>query len=196
MFDDTFNITTAREGNSWYDETSLKGELSFVCWSTLRSGKPHFPESTSILDATADVYGSDRGGFGRTWNAIQVHYDRNCTDFLRTATDISALESSYEERYGAPLYKEGDCAMGESVYCTLHDEQPAKCRLNVRMSAAFILAGGLVLKAAYMLSVNLLARGKLKSHCLTFGDVIVASASDPELRIQGYERYFIQSRRC
>ncbi|KAF2820593.1 hypothetical protein CC86DRAFT_304725 [Ophiobolus disseminans] len=36
-----------------------------------------------------------------------------------------------------------------------------------------------------MCVVNLLARGKLKQHCLTFGDVIIASASNPELRVQG-----------
>ncbi|KAF2471018.1 uncharacterized protein BDR25DRAFT_223902 [Lindgomyces ingoldianus] len=36
-----------------------------------------------------------------------------------------------------------------------------------------------------MISVNLLARGKLKRQCLTFGDVLVASASNPELRVQG-----------
>lgn len=55
------------------------------------------------------------------------------------------------------------------------------------MSAAFILVSALVIKAAYMCAVNLLARGKLKTHCLTFGDVIVASASNAELRVQGYE---------
>jgi hypothetical protein len=38
-----------------------------------------------------------------------------------------------------------------------------------------------------MCTVNLLARGRVKRHCLTFGDVIVASASHPELRIQGYD---------
>ncbi|OAL47208.1 hypothetical protein IQ07DRAFT_515918 [Pyrenochaeta sp. DS3sAY3a] len=36
-----------------------------------------------------------------------------------------------------------------------------------------------------MCTVNLLARGKLKTHCLTFGDVVVASASHTELRVQG-----------
>ncbi|OCK90748.1 uncharacterized protein K441DRAFT_578411 [Cenococcum geophilum 1.58] len=36
-----------------------------------------------------------------------------------------------------------------------------------------------------MIMVNLKARGEVKTHCLTFGDVIVASASDPELRVRG-----------
>lgn len=181
-------MTSTSSTSGYWASTALNEEMSFVCWSTLRTGKPHFPKSTSILDATHDVYGSDSQGFGRAWNTIQVHYDsRNCTDYRETTSDVILLEGSYiyEGRYRVPKYKAGGCEMGQSVYCTLHDEVPAVCRLNVRMSAAFILAGCLVLKAAYMLSVNLLARGKLKSHCLTFGDIIVASASDPDLRVQG-----------
>jgi hypothetical protein len=119
---------------------------------------------------------------------MRVHYDNNCTDYVKTAIDVTALENSWTQDSSVSsnsIYQEGYCLMGKNVFCTLHDEQPAVCRLNVRMSAAFILAACLILKAAYMLSVNLLARGKLKSHCLTFGDVIVASASDPELRLQG-----------
>lgn len=54
------------------------------------------------------------------------------------------------------------------------------------MSAAFILLGCLALKAVYMCAVNLLARGKSKTHCLTFGDVIVASASHVNLRVKGF----------
>ncbi|KAF3049556.1 hypothetical protein E8E11_004502 [Didymella keratinophila] len=138
---------------------------------------------------TTDVYGTQNyGDVGRTWDTIQVHYDANCTDYLRTATDVALLERSYfynSNIANTLIYGDGDCLMGSSVYCTIHDEKPGMCRLNVRMSAAFILAACLVLKATYMLSVNLLARGKLKSQCLTFGDVLVASASDPDLRVQG-----------
>ncbi|OCL07708.1 hypothetical protein AOQ84DRAFT_294579 [Glonium stellatum] len=36
-----------------------------------------------------------------------------------------------------------------------------------------------------MIAVNINARGKVKTHCLTFGDIIVASATDPELRVKG-----------
>lgn len=179
--------TTSRAYN-YYSQTSLNSYASFVCWSALRTGKPHFPESTLILDASNDVYGADSSEFGRAWNTMQVHYDNNCTNYVKTATDITALENSWVYDYNVSsnvFYREGNCLMGMSVFCTLHDEQPAVCRLNVRMSAAFILAACLILKAAYMLSVNLLARGKLKSQCLTFGDVIAASASDPELRVQG-----------
>lgn len=180
-------MTTASRDGGYYDDTALRDSMSFVCWSALRIGKPHFPESTQVLDASSDIFGSSSHSFGKTWERIQVHYDSNCTDYVQTATDITALEKSWTYDSSTQIYQEGSCVMGESIYCTLHDEKPAVCRLNVRMSAAFILAACLVLKAAYMLSVNLFARGKLKSHCLTFGDVIVASASDPGLRVQGYD---------
>jgi hypothetical protein len=183
-------MTAAIQDGHFYEEPVLNGHMSFVCWSALKTGKPHFPETTDVLDASDSIYGSSSNSFGRTWNKIQVHYHSNCTDYVQTATEVTALERSWAYSTiseNIRVYQEGDCVMGSSVYCTLHDEQPAVCRLNVRMSAAFILAACLILKATYMLYVNLLARGKLKSHCLTFGDVIVASASDPELRVQGYE---------
>lgn len=192
MFHDVTNITALRYsgGSDWFDTQSITEPSSFVCWSTLRTGKPHFPESLHILESTHDVYGAKSDVFGRSWDTIQVHYDHNCTEYLKTATNVPALEQSYSYNINItynrkPIYSEGDCQMGKGVYCTIHDEKPGVCRLNVRMSAAFILAACLVLKAVYMLSVNLLARGKTKSQCLTFGDVIVASAANPELRVQG-----------
>ncbi|KAH6643016.1 hypothetical protein C7974DRAFT_302289 [Boeremia exigua] len=179
-----------RRGNMFYTQKTMSDSATFVCWSALRTGKPHFPESTMILKASRDVYGADSREFGRSWSTMQVHYDTNCAEFLKTTTDVTALENSfvYDPNLGSfrrPMYQEGSCLMGQGVYCSLHDERPGNCRLNVRMSAAFILAACLILKSGYMLSVNLMARGKLKSHCLTFGDVIVASASDPDLRVQG-----------
>lgn len=185
-----YSVADDYKGSGYYSQVSLNSGASFVCWSALRTGKAHFPESTMLLEKTQDILSADSSGFGKTWNTIQVHYDSNCTDYVKTATnvDVAELEKSWHYNYNyssSIFYKEGDCHMGRSIFCTLHDEQPAVCRLNVRMSAAFILAACLVLKATYMLCVNLLARGKLKSQCLTFGDVIVASASDPELRVQG-----------
>ena len=46
------------------------------------------------------------------------------------------------------------------------------------MQAAFILAGCLLLKAVYMVCVNFIARNRIKTRYLTFGDVIVASAME------------------
>jgi hypothetical protein len=100
--------------------------------------------------------------------------------------DLYALEKSYKYvRYDGWSYAKGNCSLGTDIVCTLHDPETARCRLNVRMSAALTLMACLILKAIYMILVNLLARGKVKQHCLTFGDVLVASASHPELRVQG-----------
>lgn len=182
-------MTTAFSGadSLFFTKRALTDSSSFTCWSALRTGKSHFPETTRILKATQDVFGTNSREIGRSWNTLQVHYASECTEYVKTTTDVTALENSYvfDDNSRKLIYREGGCTMGRNVYCTIHNEGPGVCRLNVRMSAAFILAACLVLKAGYMLSVNLLARGKLKSHCLTFGDVIVASASDPELRVQG-----------
>jgi hypothetical protein len=142
-------------------------------------------------------FGGFQTKFDTTWQTMRVHYHKdNCTQYMKTAVDINIddLEHSYyrDSRYSyfSKFYREGDgsCRMGNTVICSLHDPVQSKCRLNVRMSAAFVLMSCLVIKAVYMCAVNLLARGKLKEHCLTFGDVIVASASNPELRVQGYVR--------
>ena len=63
-------------------------------------------------------------------------------------------------------------------------EKNANSLQNVRMQAAFILSGCLIIKAIYMIAVNYRARSKTKHHCLTFGDVIVASVLDPDLKIK------------
>lgn len=126
---------------------------------------------------------------------MRIYYDGNCTR-LREDTKIDqvdgldartfTLDSGY---YSYRRYQERNCRMGSNVVCVLQEPFKSNCRLNVRMSAAFVLMGCLVIKALYMCAVNLLARGKLKQHCLTFGDVIIASASHPELRVQGYATF-------
>jgi hypothetical protein len=52
------------------------------------------------------------------------------------------------------------------------------------MQAAFILTGCLFIKSAYMIGLNFRARRCTKDHCLTFGDVIVASVIDPDLKVK------------
>ncbi|KAF3002487.1 hypothetical protein E8E13_005808 [Curvularia kusanoi] len=183
-FHEVANMTSSKEFGNGINK--LVDPSSFICWSALKTGKPHFPGETFLLGLSWEKYSTRQQNLDTVWGSMQVRYDSNCSSYLRTETDIRALERSYvNEGWKGYTYREGDCVMGTGVLCTLHDEAPTKCRLNVRMSAAIILATCLVLKAVYMLSVNLLARGKLKSHCLTFGDVIVASASHPELRVQG-----------
>ena len=82
------------------------------------------------------------------------------------------------------MYSVGPCYNGIDVSCILQDEQPQQRRMNVRMQAAFILACCLVVKAAYMIVLNYVARGSTKDHCLTLGDVLVASVLEPELKIK------------
>lgn len=53
-----------------------------------------------------------------------------------------------------------------------------------QMQAALILCGCLVIKSIYMIGHNIRARHKPKDHILTFGDAIVASVIEPELKVQ------------
>jgi hypothetical protein len=87
------------------------------------------------------------------------------------------------------VYVAINCSLGSGVFCTLHDPGKARRQFNVRMSAAFTLMTCLVIKAIHMCALNWLGRGKLKEHCLTFGDVLVAAAFHSELRVQGCESY-------
>jgi hypothetical protein len=136
-----------------------------------------------------DVYGAEYSEFSRVYSTITVQYAReNCSALANSTTDVARIESTVDLPY--PEFKDGQCAMGDAVYCMLEDGGPPQCRLNVRMNAAFVLMVCLVFKAGYMVAVNISARGKLKTQCLTFGDVIIASASNPELRVQGYVLVF------
>jgi len=125
---------------------------------------------------------------GRRFSRITVNYaTENCTGLAGSATDTTAFERTLKHTGSGYQfqYYEGECTMGNTVFCTLHEGVSGKCRLNIRMNAAFVLFASLTIKSIYMITVNILARGKRKRHCLTFGDVLVASATNPELRIGG-----------
>jgi hypothetical protein len=183
-YDAITNMSTSSTGSNTYSSYIYNGykgggegvtdSSSFPCWSAFRTGAPHYPRSIEMLQEDAGVYGANQEKFDMNWKRMKVHYmSQNCTGYLKDTPNakLDELESaviiqSYYKAYGV-----GDCLMGPSVFCTLHDPEVAKCRLNVRMSAAFILMACLILKATYMVAVNILARGKIKEHCLTFGDV-------------------------
>jgi hypothetical protein len=167
----------------------VNSDMSFPCWSAFRTGTPHYPKSTMVLENDYGIFSAKQNKFDATWNRMVVHYAPDkCTKYKEDSrnADLDFLENTHETNLSSWVYSKGDCEMGTDIVCTLHEPGDAKCRLNVRMSAAFTLMACLVIKAIYMCAVNLVARGKLKQHCLTFGDVLVASASDPELRVQGY----------
>lgn len=180
---------------SYSSENYIISDHSFICWSAFRTGRAHLPEPPNLLaDAANDL---DLAPKGSIYNTVVVTYARgNCSGLENSTIDIKKMEDAQLKAHVEADYfydfqfedkrKDGRaCKMGKSVACTLQDPVPLKCRLNVRMNAAFILLAALVIKAAYMVTVNLLARGQLKRQLLTFGDVIVASASNPELRVQG-----------
>lgn len=54
-------------------------------------------------------------------------------------------------------------------------EWEENCHLVFRMQAGFILAGCLLIKAAYMVIVSFASRHSQKRQCLTFGDVLIAA---------------------
>jgi hypothetical protein len=82
------------------------------------------------------------------------------------------------------MWGTGNCTTDNGIDCLLSNPQAKQCRMNVRMQAAFILTGCLFIKAIYMIVQNVRARHQTKTHCLTYGDVIVASVIDPTLKIK------------
>ncbi|KAL8818852.1 MAG: hypothetical protein Q9223_002596 [Gallowayella weberi] len=135
------------------------------------------------------------------FNSFAVSYTEPCARYSNTTTieDLRGKEFNNRPKGdNATLYSVGDCGFGRDVSCEVSDRYSArhdgpfgnsldlgkqKCRLSVRMSAALILAGCLSIKAVYMITVILQGQRKIKTKCLTFGDVIAASALDPSLQI-------------
>jgi hypothetical protein len=169
------------------DGEKIYSRGSFTCWSAFRTGIPHYAKSTEALEQDTGIFSSSQKQFTAKWHRMTVHYAKGCEQHREDSTDadLDTLEGEHQNRGYSWQYFVDDCTMGRQVFCTLHDPGEPQCRLNIRMSAAFTLMACLVIKAAYMCIVNLLARGKVKQQCLTFGDVLVASASHPELRVQG-----------
>jgi hypothetical protein len=165
----------------------IQSQSSFTCWSAFRTGTPHYARSTKLLENDDGLFSSSQSNFNAKWDNITVHYAAVCAQYREDLTDadLNTMELSHATRIWDWDWSVGNCSMGVDVFCTLHNPGEPKCRLSVRMSAAFTLMICLVVKATYMCAVNLMARGKVKQHCLTFGDVLVASASHPELRVQG-----------
>ena len=87
-----------------------------------------------------------------------------------------APDTSYDWRVA-------DCSVTDSITCFTQDPENPKCRISVRISALITLTVCLIIKAAYMVAVNVASRRSIKSQCLTFGDVIVASSFDKDVRI-------------
>ena len=149
---------------------------SFGCWSAFRTGTYHYRQG---LDAFDDSYGTQQDG--STFSSVTVFYDvLNCTRYLNATKYSTDLEGEYFNGLSGPIV--GNCTVLD-VQCEYGGDESTSCRINIRMQAALALAGCLMIKAIYMIIVNLKARYRVKSNCLTFGDVIAASLMEPEMRI-------------
>ncbi|KAL8924807.1 MAG: hypothetical protein Q9172_002522 [Xanthocarpia lactea] len=167
-----------------------------ACWIAFRTGK--YSISQSPLHSH---YGYMSELEYWTGNEVHVRYAEPCEPYRETTNiqDLRGKEINTDFSGDRPtLFSIGDCGFGRDVVCynrgyngSDDDDEyvndgvgKEKCRLSVRMSAALILAGCLIVKAIYMLTIVLRGRKKIKTKCLTFGDVIAASVLDPSLQIK------------
>ena len=70
------------------------------------------------------------------------------------------------------------------VICHLNQSAAKTCRLSIRMFAAMTFTGCLIIKTLYMIITNVRARRRINTECLTFEDIIVASALDTDLQLR------------
>ena len=165
-----YNIEYAKEVS--IDSVPILDNLDYwICWAAFRTGQfPRLNDVPRMADKNKiyqDYYGA---------STLMIEFEEtNCNQYMNTTT-LNQLDSS-QVSYGI-----GNCTVKDSLYCQTRGYDP-KCRISVRMSAALTLTAFLIIKAIYMLTINVASRHSVKSQCLTFGDVIVASASDPESRI-------------
>lgn len=121
-------------------------------------------------------------------STVLIEYNEaNCTQYKNRTTLVGLNLAEEPENewlgYGFSPYGINDCSGTQSIRCTPQGNETEKCRISVRMSALITLTICLMIKAIYMVVVNVASRHSIKSQCLTFGDVIVASAMDRDTRI-------------
>ncbi|CAD6442483.1 33baad1a-6dfe-4dc4-a074-25ebd4144f31 [Sclerotinia trifoliorum] len=151
-----------------------------ACWTSLRAGLYVLPNNMSQL---SDQYKVEMPGKSTSFKTVSVTYNKNCTAYKGTASVYEALKEVDYIVIGTGEYRIGNCSLLLSAACVLGEPRPKKCRLNVRMQSCFMLFGCLLIKAIYMIGLNYLARHRVKNNCLTYGDVIVASVINPDLKI-------------
>ena len=166
------------------DSTTTVGTNSAIgCWTAFRTGS-YTPRPEDIEFRMHTLSSPERNPPSQ----VIVQYDQElCKGLLNTSTDIRHVWSDFVDQppdssasWRSPPKS---CEFGTSVLCAFRGAKDTSCRLNIRMQAAFILAGCLIIKAIYMVSVNLRARNHTKTHLLTFGDVVVSSAMDSGIRV-------------
>ena len=113
-----------------------------------------------------------------------TYFVPRCAHHLNATKDTILTGEHFYNASNLYGYAVEDCLLGRDVICHLDQSATTMCRLSIRMFAAITLAGCLVVKAVYMITINVRARGKIKTNCLTFGDVVVASTLDNDLQIR------------
>ncbi|TEY44889.1 hypothetical protein BOTCAL_0342g00130 [Botryotinia calthae] len=178
LYNQTFSLNSYQ--SYYYDDSYYMASYDSACWTAFRAGLYVLPNNMSQL---SDQYKTATLGQSTSFETVLVTYNQNCTEYKGTGTVDEALaEVNYTGSYAwSGQYSKGDCALRRGVSCKLEDQLPRKCRLNVRMQAS--LFGCLLIKAMYMIGLNYRARHRVKNHCLTYGDVIVASVINPDLKI-------------
>ncbi|KAL8690078.1 MAG: hypothetical protein Q9218_004392 [Villophora microphyllina] len=158
-----------------------------ACWVAFRTG--HWTVSQSKMTTDDEITSAVTD-----WRAdtVMVNYTDVCAPYKNQTTLDSIRGQEYNvtgKGWNATLFGIGDCGYARNVACDFNssnDDGVAKkmCRLSVRMSAALILASCLTIKAVYMITIIITGRKKIKTKCLTFGDVIASSALDTSLQIR------------
>lgn len=178
------------------------------CWIIFRLGywtkSPDYLYwlTVSDLDYSPNQYDCEsvkkhRIGYPNPWETLQtpetnsschqvvsVFYDNNaCGQYANQSASYLDIINEYpDQRYPHDELIMGNCTTFDVTCDWGNGCDRIDHKLVVRLSAAIILAVCLTIKAAYMVAVNVWARSRVKSQCLTFGDVLVASVIE-DIRI-------------
>jgi hypothetical protein len=170
------NTDTVRICQESADSACIVQSDADICWTAFRTGASHY--STKFVDLTSG---------SRQYRTILVLYGEICGPYANQSESFGEVMSEFaiNQTTGFWFYGVDNCTMGNNIQCQLTDEEETSCRFNTRMLPVLILTVCLTVKAIYMLTVNWKSRSKIKEHCLTFGDAVVASVLSPEIRVNG-----------
>lgn len=150
-----------------------------ICWTAFLSGVYFFetdPSGAITPDSVSQSY----------FTTLNVTYSaQNCTQYQNSTSAQNLTKEGFLRIEHATRDSNlivGNCSIYD-ISCTGFGMKNPQCRLNIRMSAAITLTSCLLIKAIYMIVINVSARQKTRTQCLTFGDVLLASAIDSDLQI-------------
>ncbi len=167
-----------------HNPAEANGHTTRGCWTAFRSGVYNL---TKAEDAHSGSFGQDEG-----LNSSMVKItcsEPQYTQYLNSIEVLALYGKEILDIKGMYPYGVGDCLLGRDVICGLDKSATETCRLSIRMFAAITLAGCLTIKAVYMIIVNVRARRRIKTDCLTFGDVIVACLFRTAEILSSYSRW-------